>query len=169
MKLFSDLSDEVFDGGAPRALQEEWFQQNGPETPSLLDHLRAHGREYDLVLFWTFRYFPSYFGLPLVAERSVLVPTAEEEPAINLDVLPDFLSKPAGFLFLTPEERDLVAARMHRPPFPTAVVGIGLDPIAPAAVARAPLDALGIPRNYLLYLGRVDRNKGCDALLRVPT
>ena len=165
IKAFSDLSDEVFDGGAPLDRQEEWFRQNGPESPALLDHLRAHERDYDLVLFWTFRYFPSYFGVPLVADRAVLVPTAEEEPAINLDVLPDFLNKPAGFLFLTPEEKELVAARMYQPPFPTAVIGIGLDPAPSATLTRAPLDALGIPANYLLYLGRVDRNKGCDALL----
>ena len=165
MKIFADLSDEVFDGGAPRERQEEWFRENGPEAPALLDHLRAHGCEYDLVLFWTFRYFPSYFGLPLVTDRAVLVPTAEEESAINLDVLPEFLNKPAGFLFLTQEEKHLVAARMDHPPFPTAVVGIGLEPAVRGAIERAPLEALGIPSNYLLYLGRVDRNKGCDALL----
>jgi glycosyltransferase involved in cell wall biosynthesis len=165
MKIFSDLSDEVFDGGAPHERQEEWFRENGPEVPALLDHLRAHGREYDLLLFWTLRYFPSHFGLPLVADRAILVPTAEEDPVINLDVLPEFLRTPAGFLFLTPEERDLVAARMNRPPSPTAIVGIGLEPVAPGPIPRAPLEALGIPPNYLLYLGRVDRNKGCDALL----
>jgi glycosyltransferase involved in cell wall biosynthesis len=165
MKTFSDLSDEVFDGGAAPERQEEWFRENGPETPALLEHLRAHGHEYDLVLFWTFRYSPSYFGLPLVADRSVLVPTAEEEPAINLDVLPGFLNKPAGFLFLTPEEKDLVGARMKRQPCPSAVVGIGLDPVRWDAIRRTSLDALGISPNYLLYLGRVDRNKGCDALL----
>jgi glycosyltransferase involved in cell wall biosynthesis len=165
IKIFADLSDEVFDGGAPRERQEEWFRENGPETPALLDHLRAHGREFDLVLFWTFRYFPSYYGLPLVADRAVLVPTAEEDAAINLDVLPDFFDKPAGFLFLTPEERQLVAARAYRPLRPTAVAGIGLEPVQPGGTPRTPLDALDIPPKYLLYLGRVDRAKGCDALL----
>lgn len=165
MKGFADLSDEVFDGGAPRERQEEWFRENGPDAPALLEHLRATGGEFDLVLFWTFRYFPSYFGLPLVADRAVLVPTAEEEPTINLDVLPDFFDKPAGFLFLTPEEQELVSARMYRPPARAAVVGIGLEPAPAGLVPRTPLDALGIPSNYLLYLGRVDRNKGCDTLL----
>jgi len=165
MKIFADLSDDVFDGGAPRQRQEEWFRENGPEAPALLEHLRAHGREYDLVLFWTFRYFPSYFGLPLVADRAVLLPTAEEEPAINLEVLPEYFARPIAFMFLTPEEEQLVSARMYRPPAITAVVGIGLEPVRGGMPSRAPLDALGIPPNYLLYLGRVDRNKGCDALL----
>jgi len=165
IKVFADLSDEVFDGGAPPDRQEEWFRENGPDTPALLEHLRAHGRDYDLVLFWTYRYSPSFFGLPLVADRAVLVPTAEEDPAIDLGVLPEFFDKPAGYIFLTPEERDLVSSRALHPLRHSVVIGSGLEPVTIGATSRAPIDPLGIPEDYLLYLGRVDRNKGCDALL----
>jgi glycosyltransferase involved in cell wall biosynthesis len=165
MKVFADLSDEVFEGGASRDRQEEWFRENGPETPELVEYLRAHGHEFDLAVFWTFRYYQSYFGLPVVADRAVLVPTAEDDAAINLDVLPPFFDKPAGYMFLTPEEEQLVSSRAYRPLVPSMVVGSGLEPVSTAGMTRAPLDALGIPQNYLLYLGRVDRNKGCDALL----
>jgi glycosyltransferase involved in cell wall biosynthesis len=165
IKMFADLSDEVFEGGATRERQQEWFQENGPETPALLDHLRAHGRDFDLILFYTFRYFPSYFGLPLVADRAVLVPTAEEDSAIDLDVVPEFFDKPAGYIFMTPEEQKLVASRaLHALP-PSVVTGIGLEPAPATRPSRAALEPLGIPPSYLLYLGRVDRNKGCDALL----
>ena len=165
IKVFADLSDEVFDGGAPPDRQELWFRENGPDTPALLDHLRTHGRDYDLVLFWTYRYAPSYFGLPLVADRAVLVPTAEEDPAIDLGVLLEFFDQPAGYVFMTPEERELVSSRALHPLRHSVVAGIGLEPTAPGIVPRAPIDQLGIPADYLLYLGRVDRNKGCDALL----
>jgi glycosyltransferase involved in cell wall biosynthesis len=165
MKVFADLSDEVFEGGASREKQEEWFRENGPETPELVEYLRTHGHEFDLVVFWTFRYYQSYFGLPVVASRAVLVPTAEDDAAINLDVLPPFFDKPAGYMFLTPEEEQLVSSRAYRPLVPSMVVGSGLEPVSTPGMTRAPLDALGIPQNYLLYLGRVDRNKGCDALL----
>lgn len=165
IKVFADLSDEVFDGGAPADRQREWFRENGPDTPALLDHLRTHGRNYDLVLFWTYRYSPSYFGLPLVSDRAVLIPTAEEDPAIDLDILPEFFDKPAGYVFMTPEERELVSSRALHPLRNSVVAGIGLEPVPPGATSRAPIDQLGIPPDYLLYLGRVDRNKGCDALL----
>jgi glycosyltransferase involved in cell wall biosynthesis len=164
LKQFADLSDEVFDGGAPRERQDQWFAENGPDTPALLDHLRSRGRDYDLVLFWTYRYAPSYFGLPLVAERSVLLPTAEEDAAITLEVLEQFFQKPAGFLFLTPEEEALVSARAGRSLTPSAVIGTGLDPAA-AAIGSTLLRDAGISGDYLLYLGRVDRNKGCHTLL----
>jgi glycosyltransferase involved in cell wall biosynthesis len=162
-KVFADLSDEVFDGGAPPARQERWFAENGPDVPGLLEHLRARGREYDLVLFWTYRYAPSFFGLPLVADRAILLPTAEEDPAIALDVLEEFFRRPAGYLFLTPEEEALVSARAGQPLTPSDVIGIGLEPATSAP--RQPLEAPGIQGDYVLYLGRVDRNKGCHTLL----
>ncbi len=55
IETFADLSDEVFAGAAPLERQLEWFRENGPETPELLEYLRAHGQDFDLVLFWTFR------------------------------------------------------------------------------------------------------------------
>ena len=163
LKTFADLSDEVFAGATPRERQDDWFRENGPETPALLDHLRAHGGSYDAVLFWTFRYYPSYFGLPLVADRAILVPTAEDDRAIDLEVLADYFARPAGYVFLTPEEERLVSTRAGRTLTPSAVIGFGLEPPA-GGDARPILERHGIPAEYVLYLGRVDRNKGCDTL-----
>jgi glycosyltransferase involved in cell wall biosynthesis len=163
IKAFADLSDEVFDARAPHDRQMEWFRENGPDTPGLLDYLERHGREFDLLLFWSYRYAPAFFGLPLVADRAVLVPTAEEDPAIRLDVLEGYFRQPAGYLFLTPEEQALVSLRAAAPLEPSAIIGAGLDP-APDVAGRGRLDALGIPPQFVLYLGRVDRNKGCDTL-----
>ena len=166
LKAFADLSDEVFDdlGSSPER-EDAWFRANGPDAPALLDYLQAHGAEYDLVLFWAFRYAPSYFGLPFVADRAVLVPTAEEDPAVDLAVLPDFFARPAGYLFLTPEEEALVSTRAGRPLGPSRVIGIGLEPERDRHPSREAIDRLGIPRDFVLYLGRVDRNKGCATLL----
>jgi glycosyltransferase involved in cell wall biosynthesis len=44
-------------------------------------------------------------------------------------------------------------------------IGSGIDP-PPGPAGRASLDAGEIPPDFLLYLGRVDRNKGCEALVR---
>jgi glycosyltransferase involved in cell wall biosynthesis len=79
-------------------------------------------------------------------------------------VLRRFFGLPAGYLFLTPEEAELVGARAERLG-PSAVIGCGLDP-ANVAVDPAPLGTAGIDTPYVLYLGRVDPNKGCDALIR---
>jgi glycosyltransferase involved in cell wall biosynthesis len=163
LKVFADLSDEVFAAGTSRERQDEWFHENGPVTPGLLDHLKQHGRSYDVVLFWAFRYYPSYYGVPIVEDRAVLVPTAEEDRAIDLDVLEAYFQLPRGYIFLTPEEEQLVATRAGRALQPSIVIGTGLDPVLPRD-HDATLAALGLTTPFVLYLGRVDRNKGCDML-----
>ena len=161
---FIDLSDLVFADRASLPEQEQWFRENGPDSPDLLAHLRRHGAEFDRVLFWSYRYYDAYFGLPLVADRAVLVPTAEEDPLIRVDVLDEFFRLPKGFLYLTPEEEALVAGRASAGT-PSAVIGCGLDPAA-GAVDLSLLDGLGLDDPFVLYLGRVDPNKGCQALVR---
>lgn len=166
LREFADLSERVFSAAAPPETQDDWFRMNGPEAPELLEHLRHHGREYDRVLFWSFRYYQSYFGVPLVADRAVLLPTAEEDPAIHIDRLRRYFLQPAGMVYLTPEEQELVEAHMDadRPAPPSCIIGSGLDE-APVAETSA-LAALGVTPPYVLYLGRIDPNKGCDTLLR---
>src|SRR5919106_3690856 len=122
---FTDISDVVFSGRATPAQEERWFHENGPVTPGLLDHLDAHSREYDRVIFWSYRYFTTFFGLPLAADRAVLVPTAEEDPAIHISLLTEYFARPAAYLFLTPEERELIGCRVPATT-PSAVIGCGV-------------------------------------------
>ena len=164
---FADLSHQVFGRRSTREQQVAWFEENGPHTPALLDHLRAHGDGYDLVLFWSYRYYPSFFGLPIVQDRAVLVPTAEEDPLVFLEVLREFFTRPAGYVFLTPEEEELVASRAAAPLPPSCIVGSGLEPPPlPHPELRTQLGDLGVTFPYVLYLGRVERNKGCETLFR---
>jgi glycosyltransferase involved in cell wall biosynthesis len=160
---FRDISNLVFSGKGSRGDEEQWFRENGPQSAALLEYLERHGREYDLVLFWAYRYYDAYFGLPLVRDRAVLVPTAEEDPLIRVDVLAQFFALPRGFLFLTPEEEVLIGNLALRE-IPRAVIGCGLD--RPVAADRRALASLGIENDYILYLGRIDPNKGCATLLR---
>jgi glycosyltransferase involved in cell wall biosynthesis len=57
-----------------------------------------------------------------------------------------------------------VSTRAGRPLHPSRVVGIGLEP-RQAHPSRQALDRLGVPADFVLYLGRIDRNKGCATLL----
>ena len=159
---FADASELAFSGTATDAEQDQWFHENGPDAPALVEYLRTHGSTYDAVLFWAFRYAEVYFGLPLVAERAILVPTAEEDPVIRMSVLETFLARPAGYIFLTPEEQELVEQRIPVPR-PSCVIGSGLDPARPGPTVD--LRPLGVRNPFVLYLGRIDPNKGCADLL----
>jgi glycosyltransferase involved in cell wall biosynthesis len=162
---FRDLSDLVFTGAATLEEQARWFDENGPIVPGLIDHLTSGVPAYDRVLFWSYRYYPAFHGVQAVRDRAVLVPTAEEDPLIHAPILASYFAWPRAYLFLTPEERDLVASRLAGAIPPSAVIGAGLDPPAGPGDREA-LDAIGIPETFLLYVGRIERNKGCEILLR---
>jgi glycosyltransferase involved in cell wall biosynthesis len=163
---FAELNNIVASGRATPDDEAAWFRENGPLVPGLVTHLETHGHEYDRVLFWTYRYYPSYFGVRRVRDRAILVPTAEEDPVIWLRSLGEFFTLPRGFVFLTPEEADLVRGRASGTLAPSCVIGTGLE----AAATRSGGDMTPMPaavrRPYVLYLGRVDPNKGCETLLR---
>jgi glycosyltransferase involved in cell wall biosynthesis len=161
---FSDRSRRVFAGLGTEEEERAWFKANGPYVPSLVEHLRTDGGAFDLVIFFSYRYYPAFFGLPLVASRSVLVPTAEEDPAIRLGVLRNFFTLPAGIVHNTLEERELIRS-VARGPLPASeVIGSGVDEPGPSPEASR-LEALGVRRPFILCLGRVDPNKGSVELL----
>ncbi len=167
---FAELNNIIASGRATPEEEAAWFQENGPQVPALLEHLKANGADYDLVLFWTYRYYPSYFGVPLVRDRAVLVPTAEEDPVIWLRALNDFFTLPRGFVFLTPEEAELVQSRVSTPLPPSCVIGSGVDAHLPGSDGHQDSRSKRAGRvpggPFVLYLGRVDPNKGCEILLQ---
>jgi glycosyltransferase involved in cell wall biosynthesis len=163
---FAELNNIIASGRATPDDEAAWFRENGPLVPGLLNHLEAHGHEYDRVLFWTYRYYPSYFGVPRVPDRAILVPTAEEDPVIWLRSLGQFFTLPRGYVFLTPEEQDLVRGRASGPLPPSCVIGTGLETATARSTAGAAPIPAAIRRPYVLYLGRVDPNKGCETLIR---
>ena len=167
----AELTDRALAHDATEADQLEWFSENGPVVPGLIEHLRAHGHEFDFVLCWSFRYYTAFHAVQAMPARAVLVPTAEEDPVLWMDYLRRFFPMPAGHIFLTPEEQALVTERAAAPLGPSIVIGGGLDAPAPVpdAEVEAALASVGVRAPYALYLGRVDRNKGCEPLFEFYT
>jgi glycosyltransferase involved in cell wall biosynthesis len=159
---FGRLSERVFGEAHTRAEEIAWVEENGPFAPALVRALPALP-DVDLFVFYSYRYYQSFFGLPPVAERAVLLPTAEEDAAIELPIFHELLRRPRGILYLTPEERSLVQTASGNEAVPSAVIGSGVN--VPAGHAAVDVAArFGIAGPYLLYAGRIDRNKGADRL-----
>ncbi len=162
-RAFASLSNLCFHETHTREEEEAWVRENGPYSPALVKAVARARDRFDRFLFYCFRYYQSYHGLPVVRERSILVPTAEEDPAIQLGIMRPFFSLPRGIVYLTPEEQTLVEDASGNRSLPSVVIGSGLNlPEAdPALDFRA---RHGLTRPFLLYVGRIDKNKGCITL-----
>ncbi len=149
----------------PHSIDAEWrwLVRQGPYTPRLIQHLLEHEEDYQALVFFTYLYFPTAAGLPLVPTRSLLVPTAHDEPPLGLALFRPLFHLPRCILYNTEAERDLVQARFHNQQVPHRVVGLGIDPPTggdPEQFRRRH----GLAGPFLLYLGRVDVMKGCRQL-----
>ncbi len=160
VRSFGRLSARLY--RKPHRLSEEveWMEKQGPDAPGIIRHIRDRAGDFDLFVFFTYLYPPTFFGLPWVAEKAVLAPMAHPEEPLALDIFRYLFHLPRGFLFNTPEERDLVYGTFNCRDIPGAVAGIGLDPPDPSAAAPP----AGADSPYLLYLGRIDVQKGLDEL-----
>jgi glycosyltransferase involved in cell wall biosynthesis len=142
--------------------EQAFLERQGPVVPSLVEAL---GREQDLfaaVVFFTYLYYPTYWGLKAAPRRSVLVPTTHDEPPLRFSIYREVFALPRAFAFLTPAEQELVRARFGVGGRPAVVAGMGVDPPPPSSSAVAAFRARhGLARPYALYAGRIDAGKGC--------
>ena len=162
-RTFALYSDIVFRDHHTAEDEEEWVAQNGPFAPALVEALPAM-RHVALFLFYSYRYYTTFRGLPAVAGRAVLVPTAEDDRAIRLPIFRPLFQAPRGLIYLTPEEQSLVESVGGNGSVPSVVVGSGIE-VAPGWRDVDVRTKFGLGQPYVLYVGRIDRNKGVDRLL----
>ncbi|MGC8484324.1 MAG: glycosyltransferase family 4 protein [Candidatus Baltobacteraceae bacterium] len=138
--------------------QEQWMRAQGPYAPGLFNALAT--RRHDLAIFFTYLYATTYFGLPLVAERAILLPLAHDEWPFYFPMWRPFFEKVRAPIFASPEERELVQRRFRELP----IAGPVIHPAMRARGAIVPQVPDGLPERYLLYVGRIDGAKGVTEL-----
>ena len=153
-------------GLRPLSLQRDWMEMQGPHAPEVVPWLRRNARAFDVVVFVTYLYWTSWAGLRECAGvvPTVLHSTAHDEPPLRLSIFEEVLRAPDEFVFLTPEEGELVHERFPGSP-PGEVIGIGMDTTRPGD-SDAFRRRFGLGADpYLLYVGRVDPAKSATELI----
>jgi glycosyltransferase involved in cell wall biosynthesis len=162
---FAALTRRVFGAGHEEAEELAWVDAQGPRSTALVEHVRTQGAAVDLFVFFTYLFWPTFFGLRAAPRPSILVPTAHDEPPIHLAVYRDLFRRPAGFAFNSVEERDFVNRCFGTEDVPQDVIGLGVD--EPAGVdparflARHPELA---DADLVVACGRIEPAKGCWSL-----
>jgi glycosyltransferase involved in cell wall biosynthesis len=162
---FNKYSDWIFRNPHTHDDEMSWLEQQGPWCPALLDYLATHAQSYDAVIFFTYLYAPTVLGLQVAPERSILAPTAHNEPAIHLEIYREMFRRPKAIAFNTEVERAFLKSTFDIRVVAEETVGCGVDLLAGRSTPARPRRN-GLPEGpFLLYGGRIDAGKGCDQLL----
>lgn len=138
------------------ALQEEFIRRQGPYSEPLLSFLRARCSDYKAIIFVTYLYPTTYFGIPQVPfDKVLLVPTLHDEPLAYLTAYKHMYRRVRSWVWLTNAEK-LVGENLWGE-LPGSVVSMGVETL--------PCSPFKAEYPYLLYCGRIDPNKGCNDLI----
>jgi glycosyltransferase involved in cell wall biosynthesis len=121
--------------------------------------------ECDFVLLWSIRYGPAFYGARFAASKAVLIPTAEREASLGLSIFPPVFRGVRAIMYNSPEERAMITALSSNAHVPGVIVGIGSH-IPDAVDAARARRTFGLHNPFIIYVGRIDANKGCDELFR---
>ena len=113
INIFKKISNQLYDNleESDISQQENWMFSQGPVSGSFLKFLKKNRNRYDAFIFFTYLYATTYLGLPLVAHKSVLVPTAHDELMIKMKIWDHFFKLPRGYIFLSDGEKDFLIKR----------------------------------------------------------
>jgi glycosyltransferase involved in cell wall biosynthesis len=124
---FNRYSEWIFNNSHTRDDEMQWLREQGPWCPALLEYLERNHQQYDVLVFFTYLYAPTLLGIRIAPHKSILVPTAHDEPAIRLDIYRDLFAAPAGIAYNTDVERRFLTSRFSIRAIEEETVGCGVD------------------------------------------
>jgi glycosyltransferase involved in cell wall biosynthesis len=160
---FGRRSHHVFGSAHSVADELAWLASEGPASAALIDGIRRNEASYDFFLFFSFRYYHAYHGIRAAASRSLLVPTAERDGAVGLSIFGPIFRGVRGLMYNSFEERAMIQAVSGNDAVPHVVVGVGSEVPARTNPERF-RQKYGITSPFVVYVGRIDENKGCPEL-----
>jgi glycosyltransferase involved in cell wall biosynthesis len=160
---FGRDSVQVFDRMHSIADELAWLDSEGPTSPALIAYLRAHDADYDYVIFFSYRYYLAYHGVRAVSNKALLVPTAERDSALGLSVFGSIFRSVRALMYNSPEERAMIQTVSKNTHVPGVVVGVGSEVPRQTSPERF-RQKYHLHDPFVLYVGRIDENKGCREL-----
>jgi glycosyltransferase involved in cell wall biosynthesis len=162
-RRFGRLQQRVFHREHSERDALAWMHAQGPYSPRLRRWVRSHRDDFDYVICFSYRYWTTFFAMQEVAGKGILVPTAEPDPAVEMPLFHDTFRSARAIMYNSHEERDMIVAQAANDDVPGVIVGVGIVEPPPVDPARFRAERR-IDEPFLLYIGRIDANKGCEQL-----
>ncbi|MBD3414730.1 MAG: glycosyltransferase [Candidatus Aminicenantes bacterium] len=163
IQKFNQYSDWIFSHDHSLEQEIQWMERQGPFCPDLVKALETEEHGFDVLIFFTYLYYNTYWGLKRTTKPKILVPTAHNEPPLHLDIMKEVFERPDAFIFNTESEKRMLSQYFGFKGKYGDVVGVGID-VPESTDARAFLDKYDLSQPFLLYAGRIEKGKGCQDL-----
>ncbi|EPG73943.1 glycosyltransferase, group 1 family protein [Leptospira fainei serovar Hurstbridge str. BUT 6] len=166
-RILNDRSYGPFSKNAFKSEEDReriWVEMQGPYCPDLIQYIETNERDYDVFVFVSYLYYPMVYGLPLVAKKSLVIPTLHDEPPARLSIYRNLFKDDSAYSFNTPEERTLFQNIYGFSPSLENVIGMHLETPEPEMLERKPLKKETDFFDFL-YVGRIDEGKGVSELV----
>lgn len=160
---FGRIQNHILDSEHTFEDELRWLDEEGPMAPALIDHIKAHKDDFDYFFFFSYRYYHSYWGINAIPQKSILVPTAEQDAIIHLSLFKGLFRKPRAIIYNSVEEKNMINSLSRNQDIVGDVVGVGTE-IPYEFSADDFRRKYGITGDYVIYIGRIDENKGCSQL-----
>lgn len=141
----------------------KWVRYQGPYLPVLIEYLKENESRFDALIFFTYLYYPTIEGLKVAPQRSILVPTAHDEPPIYFPIFRQVFNSPKAILYNTISEKKFVNRLFNNEQVYSAIAAVGIDAPQQTGDNNA-AGIIGAKSEYIVYIGRVDALKGCALL-----
>lgn len=142
---------------------EEWICGQGPYCPELIDYINSNRDNYDVFIFFTYLYYPTVKGMPIVADKSIFIPTAHNESLLFTKAYENLFNIPRFIMYNTDFEKSIIENNFENFTKNYDVAGVGIDRYC-GETNEIPKELT--PKKYFVYIGRIDAAKGCKILLK---
>lgn len=134
------------------------FESQPGHSPQMMDYIRDHGNNYQALLFMNYYFSQTVLGATIAPEKSILIPLAHPNHSLYYGISVGMFTRVRHIAFNTPAEERLCRRIFGRSMAPGSVVGCGIEQVEPADWERV-RQRYALPERYILYLGRVTRQK----------
>lgn len=144
----------------------DWLKKQGPYCPEMITYINQNKDYFDAFIFFTYLYYPTAVGMPIVKAKSIFIPTAHDEKIMFTKPYEQIFSQPAFIMYNTEAEKSLVNDNFENVTQQHDIAGVGIELNTAVGDLETILKKYKLDGPYFIYIGRIDSSKGCAELIR---
>lgn len=142
--------------------EANWIRSIGPYSTGLFDYLKKKANDFDIFIFIGYTNPVTYFGLPIVANKSLLIPLSHREPILYFRIFDRLFSMPKLIAASSLAEKALIDKRFPKHS-PIKMLGMNISETR-VRNSRKNAEKFG---EYVVFVGRTEPSKGIFELIEM--